>query len=423
MSAAVRQKACLGCASSKRKCDKQLPECQRCLDRDVDCMYPQPKRRRRDRIRHDFDATSFPLNVTSIDRTSNVTLPADIGATFEPWTSSIDSDVDLGLAKEVEATFATPPSPFRVNIARESDIILSKPRPWFLKEETWALQHSDPCKDCPLTIEYEPYIEAVREMLHCWTQHGHNNFIHPRLYADGLPTCLQDAFTTLTAYVHRTPAVKNTVLQIVDERAAFLTCLNLLPEPGEEGVRARLARVQALFIYVFVGLFDGSIHARVAAERQIATLRLWLTELWQAARDLAGEDLQPLSQSASADYYAASSAVWKLWILAESARRTLLIVETILNTYQAMTIGWVECPGCVMFTARRGLWEAASAVKWTEMCRERSPLLIASLQPERYLAQYGAEEIDDFVKLFWTYVAGPEKIQWWVDRSGSAARV
>src|SRR3954463_13333530 len=34
-----RRKSCLACAQSKRKCDKGLPKCQRCLAKKTDCEY------------------------------------------------------------------------------------------------------------------------------------------------------------------------------------------------------------------------------------------------------------------------------------------------------------------------------------------------------------------------------------------------
>ena len=82
-----------------------------------------------------------------------------------------------------------------------------------------------------------------------------------------------------------------------------------------------------------------------------------------------------------------------------------------------MTKAWAECAGAVMFTARRGLWEAQSAEKWLELACAKSPLLVPSLQPGPLISQYAAEEFDEFVKMYWTFIVGVDKIQSWIDRS------
>jgi hypothetical protein len=333
----------------------------------------------------------------------------------DPW---LDFDVSE-LAPEVSATVVdSAPISMETRTTISTDhtsLIVPDQRPWFLKDETWRLQQAEPCPDCPLYIEYEPYIDAVRNMLSSWVNDGHNAFIHPRLYDGDLPKCMEDAFTTLSAYINRTPAVKNKVLQILEQRAAALSCQVLLPEQGVASILAHLARFQAMFVYVFIGLFDGAVHARVVAERHIPLLRLWHRELLALLQGLAGFEA---ASNATLDYHA-SSAAWKLWVLTESARRTLLVVETNLNTYQMMTAGWLECPGCVMFTARQGLWQSGSAAQWEKICTEKSPLMIPSLRPEAMMEKHAADEIDDFVKLFWTYTAGPDRVAWWVDKSKS----
>ncbi|KAI1288278.1 hypothetical protein F5Y03DRAFT_404943 [Xylaria venustula] len=46
---AILRKACFSCIRAKRRCDKSLPSCQRCTDREETCRYPRarPYSRRR----------------------------------------------------------------------------------------------------------------------------------------------------------------------------------------------------------------------------------------------------------------------------------------------------------------------------------------------------------------------------------------
>ncbi|KAI0103603.1 putative aldo/keto reductase [Daldinia grandis] len=260
-------------------------------------------------------------------------------------------------------------------------------------------------------------------MLHFWVRNGYNSFIHRRLYDKGMPTCLQDAFTTLATYVSCTPAMKETILQIAEWRSSALANQCPCAAGGAQGIRAQLARIHALFVYQFILLFDGSVRSRAHAEKQQSTLRQWVTQMCEAARRYRGEDIfaqnnrTPQWDVSKFDReYDASSKMWQLWILIESVRRSQLIIDTISNIYDVMAKGWADCTGAVMFTARRGLWEADSAVKWFELSSVEEPLLVPSLQPGPLISQYNADELDDFVKTVWTCIVGTDKMKCWIDK-------
>lgn len=428
MPATPRQKACIACADSKRKCDKQVPECQRCLDRDVDCLYPPPKRRRREPIARDGPTEELiPLeNYADADVLGNGLDFWDWGAIEAAGLDMSPSDVVIPSVPALSAATVSLPTQ---GVLFENSDISSSIYPWFLRDETWVMEHANHEPACVSFAELEPFIRIVDEMLQFWVANGHNSFIHRRLYENGLPTCLQDAFTTLAAYNGRTPAVKEIILQIAEQRSAALTRQSPPSTGGAEGILAHLARVQALFVYEFIRLFDGSVRVRASAEQQLPILRQWVTLMWEAVKKYRGED-RSLShhpfQWTPSEFdreYDTSSEIWQLWILTESARRSHIVIDTIVNIYQIMTKGWAECSGGVMFTARHGLWEAESAVKWLELSRAKPPLLVPSLQPGPLISRYAAEEVDNFAKLLWTFLVGTDKIQCWIDKSNMASSV
>ncbi|KAI3323569.1 hypothetical protein HD806DRAFT_522712 [Xylariaceae sp. AK1471] len=437
MPATPRQKACNACADSKRRCDKQLPECQRCLDRDLDCVYPKPhKRRRTIPIARDTQAGELPALETyagadaDADTLEN-SLNAGDWAAMDPGAADLDiylSDVMVPYIPTLPDSTANLSAQ---GFAPNNDNFSHTPCPWFLRGETWVMHHGDDEPACVPTADLEPFIRAVEDMLQCWVKSGSNSFIHRRLYEKGMPTCLQDAFTTLAAYTARTPAVKETILQIAEERASALVHQSLPTAVSAQGILTHLAHVQALFVYLYIGLFDGSVHRRASAEQQTPTLRRWVMRMLETVRRYRGEDSPALPDRhdplprASSEFdkeYKASSEMWQLWILAESVRRTHLVIDTVLNIYQVFTRGWAECTGAVMVTARRGLWEAESALKWFHMCCEKPPLLVPSLQPGPLISQYAAEEIDSFATLFWTYIIDKDRFQSWVDRGNKTSR-
>jgi hypothetical protein len=219
----------------------------------------------------------------------------------------------------------------------------------------------------------------------------------------------------------RTPATQETILQIADENAFDLVRGGASITADAQGIRNHLARTQALLVYLFIRLFDGSVRLRASAEAQLPTLRHWLSQLLKAAKQYRGDDRLQTSLPWLPNHfdmeYNSKKELWKLWILTESLRRTHLVAGTVANMYEIMVKGSVECSGAVMCTARRGMWDVDSAMKWYELSCLKSPLLVPALQPGLYVAQYAAGEFDDFVQLIWSFVIGADKVQCWVDRS------
>ncbi len=429
MTARVRQKACLACASSKRSCDKQIPVCQRCLDREIDCLYPQPKRRRRDLptssdlVRQAQEPHFFHPHGNSASLDSNGVLLGD-------WDAFENTDLDFPPLEEPILELPTLPDSLletSMPVDVSGSITAPKgPSPWFLCEESWVLTHTNQDSKCE-NVEYEPFIEAVKAMLKSWIDNGKNGFMHRRLYESGMPTCLQEAFTTLAAYLHSTPAMKSTILQIAEERASTLINQSLPPED----IRAHVARVHALFVYEFMRLFDGSIRLRASAERQVPILRSWVSQMWEAAMQSRehedGFDHHSLQVNRSVvDFnsdFERSSRLWKQWILNESVRRTQIIIDTVCNIYQTMTTGWAECSGVLMFTPRRDMWEAASSMQWFELSCTKYPLLVPALEPDPWMSRHNADDFDDFAKMCWTCIVGAEKMQCWIGRSSKSNTV
>ncbi|KAI1113896.1 hypothetical protein F5Y14DRAFT_416190 [Nemania sp. NC0429] len=462
-----RQKACIPCAESKRRCDKETPECHRCIEKGLDCAYPQPKKRRRDsRAADATHPTQNPNNVAPIDEREQAagdlplldypsvfleTRPNAVGGCdldFGDWRSTAAEDFEMSFFDNATIPYASTVSapihyPDQGPGADINDTNLNhnsiKPcSPFFLRDETLAIYQKEKDPTCVNTVEMEPFISEAEKMLQSWVTTGSSGFIHRRLYDKGMPTCVQDAFTTYAAYANRTPATKETILQIADDRASALTYQAERPVmSGVQEIWAHLARVHALFVYVFIRAFDGSVRMRASAEHQIPTLRSWLTQMWETVQRHKWDNypsvkdgrrpLLNLGASTSAspvefhDDFDRAMEIWQLWILTESVRRTHLIIRAVLNTFQIMQGGWAECKGHLMCTVRRGLWEADSAMRWFRLCREsgKCPLMAPSLMPRPLMSQYSAGEFDDFVILCWSFVVGTDKIQCWVDKTSS----
>lgn len=437
MSPAARQKACIACANSKRRCDKRLPECQRCLDRDVDCAYPQKKRRAR-KLDTGEEAFAPSYAVHDYDEIQDFE-GADVGELgnildFTAWDELVAADPTVSSSEEWATNApgsSTDTGILAVNSSSPEDNRnpVNSILPWFLQEETWKMQQARHESGGPAVIDLQLFIRTVDEMLKSWVRDGYNGFIHRKLYQYGMPTCVQDAFTTLAAYTNCTQAVKDTILQITQERLSIIVCQYTPNTSDRQGILNHLARVQALFVYEFIGLFDGSPRLRVSAEQHLPTLRSWVAQMWEAVKQYKGEGPNLSLQTprwAETNFeseYQTTSELWKTWVLTESVRRIQIIINSVANSYQCMTGGWAECTGAVMFTARCGLWEAESAIQWSDLACRKSPLLVPPLRAGSLISQYPAEEFDEFVKTFWALILGSEKVQSWLDRSDRMSRM
>ena len=316
-----------------------------------------------------------------------------------PRTPSLNLNVDLGLGRDAAYPGKDSPS-------------------WFARPETWVIEHSLPGA-CPApAVVAKKFLRGVLLMCQEWVKKGSNGFIHAQLYRNGLPSCLQDAFTTLSAYVSRTPATEDLVLQIVEDRANSLLTQ---PIPGEDqraNTIAHLSRVQALLIYQVIRLLDGCVRQRALAEGIIPVLFSWGHEMWDSAKTLyvshrAAKSSIPDGQ----DGFNARAELWRSWILLESVRRTWLAMAFTQNVYLIMKDGWAECSGSVSFTARKGLWEANSAAKWTDLCQSKDPWMVPALRGERLFSHDQMDDVDEFGCHLWIIIGAVDKVQSWLDRS------
>ena len=417
-----RQRACTICANSRRKCDRQLPECQRCLNRDVSCVYPQPRRRRDHPAAHrqQIEQSGASQNLTGVSIARN-SFDLETWGELEPPPFSNITSSELEVLPSSPVLVASSFSPLLRYVFGEDSVPSDSTRPWFVKNETWAVGPVVKERECVLDTsterDFRSFIRTVEEMLQSWVRNGHNGFIHRRLYENSMPTCIQDAFTSVATYMSRTAAVEDAILQIIEARSNTLASQNMPTTTDSRGILTQLAYVQSIFIFIFIRLFNGSVRARATAEQQLPLLRSWVHQMWETSKHCSGVETTLISHQTSGDgfekQYADYLANWKLWILTESVRRTQLVVETTINVYEALSLGWTHCKGASMVTARKGLWEATCSITWFELSSKKSPLLLPSLNPGPVMSQYKADEVDDVLKLVWTIIVGSEKIQYW----------
>lgn len=387
----LETKACRACAKAKRKCGKEIPQCARCGKGGVECTYPPNK------------PNCFVL------------LEED-NASFYRNSYQSASLVSSNLQPVAELSNRLAFQPFAVAPAgiRLSSIWFNLPSTW--QVTPWPQAAFQSCHGFKL----KGLITQIQQWFAQWISTGNNPFIHARLYPHHLPQCVQDAYTALSAYLHRTPENQHLVFQIFEarvtqllaDRDAFSANVNCSISPQRSSTDlvtadplGHLARVQTLTTYLSVMLFNGDIRLRHVAERHIPVLEAWMQQMAEDARTNHAPNslIDPLHDD----------ALWHAWVRAESLRRSFLVGRTVLALYEMLKAGKpvaIACKGGMAFTIRKGAWEAKSAAEWEEMAEEMNLGLMQVGDVRRWVQWEGIsrEQVDSFARVFFEGTFGDD---------------
>lgn len=305
----------------------------------------------------------------------------------------------------------------------------------FLSPETWVIDKRPFFMENMVPFDskvLKRHISLNQRWLEQWVSSGSNPFIHSRLYRAQFPSCIQIAYVTLSSYINRSEANTDTILRIMQDRADELLRDNGLAwndiswesstSANPVNILQQLARVHALMVYQVVSLFDGDIRSRHVAESRQFILTSWATQLVESASQVFSQSLSVSDQLDTAVLHLTGSKIWtnnlesswNAWILAESVRRTWLVAMSIYTGYFLMQKGWTMCPGGVMLTNGRGLWEASSAFEFDKLCAEGDMRFMQRFDAERIFSEARPSDIDEFGKFNLEMTFGSEKMNQWM---------
>jgi hypothetical protein len=378
--------------------------------------------------------------------------------------------------------------------------------PWFVQPSSWRRERAAPQQDDVTASSQQMYVDTIRNWLFDWVSGSSsssttlplvaasfpcyssssnafatdspaaNPLIHPELYRHDMPRVIQDAYTAISTYQHRTPANAATALrilelrteQLIQEQEALHEAEAVVEVGGRSGsgssgldptlgmtTREHLARVHALLAYQTLRLFDGDVRARARADDLVDTLLAWCDAMWASAeKTMTDRKVVVAEKSRSSmccddggydyDHYYSDNddpscsqddLSWHVFILVESVRRTFVAARIVLNIYLLQKLGWSNCPGGVVLTLRRGVWSARSAYAWrkktasflpateataTSTEKEKDPLLgLLTTRLEDALQVVGPGDVDDFGLALLGVHFGEERLERWVDEKGS----
>ncbi|KAM0265322.1 hypothetical protein ACHAQJ_000162 [Trichoderma viride] len=395
-----RRRACVPCTQAKRRCDKTRPSCQRCLDKEISCGY----------------SSSRPYARRG-------------GASSRAWTAITS---ELSIDSPASPLFNDDNNGYDENSYRKDADTIINPQcvtcPWFLRVERWVIHHSEEMRTPPIirSSTVQQYIRCVKKWLLQWVESNHCPMIHKSLFADtGMPPCLQDAYAALAVYSFKNEHNEDVVMQHIENKANALIQEHIMDTspPIDAFTSAasplstaqHLARVLSLLIYQFIRLFDGHIRQRAQAEKQIPVMDSWTAQLWNSVsldvtvQNTFGGDYLTVQDKAEA-----ASKLWHSWILMENVRRVWMVSTYTRCIYLVSRDGNIDCCGAIDFTARHGLWDAASAAIWLRILEHKDPLFVEPYHADWLLEAITANDIDVFSLATMSLTLDSDKIDSWI---------
>lgn len=427
-------KACRACAKSKRKCGREQPACLRCQARGAVCDYP-PTRPGSFVAILDNAPLMPPPHSTHSTHTTHPTLTPPLS--IASATSSPEGAIPSAGSAPNRSLVPVPPGIPLGGPIPVPPISSRQCLAWFLNADSWKVDHQEVSLSTSFCNSFlKIYVTHMQDWLGQWATTGANPFIHAHLYVARFPDNLQIAFTTLTTYRNRTKQNVDIVLKIVEDQASKLVessssdgiLSNSSPSSHGLSLLDQVARLHALVVYQTISLFDGDIRSRHLAEARLPLLGRWAQQLLDSARQKFSSTPAVLDMTTALYFGPMDSQEhpWYLWILTESIRRTWLVAGGLEAIYSMLQRGWHPCPGGVMFTTRKGIWDAPSALAWEASCSVGAPEgvgFIHRFETNRLFGTTTPDMIDDFTRLIMETTYGGERMQKWRQEMGTPAAI
>jgi hypothetical protein len=285
------------------------------------------------------------------------------------------------------------------------------------------------------SFDLDSYVKKVRGWLDQWVQMGSNPFIHPQLYRSRFPRSVQDAYMCLSCFLGRTAANEPMVMRLVTERSQALlgeygydsngVLLSVAQSKQNTNLDLvdHIARVHAIIIYQFIGLFEDKVHLRHVAQRRIDVMLGWTREMVSVAANTVPSGVRDILACPQHDQYYWNDfmqLLWHSWIVSETVRRTWNVMSTMHGLFSIVQGGRpVPCPGGMMFTTRVGVWEARTATEWQEICSSQPVGLMPVVEASRLIYEAESQGINEFATTILELTYGRERVQQWRSRSNS----
>lgn len=391
-----RQKSCLACIQHKRKCDRGLPKCQRCLTKKTDCEYNSqyPSRLRQTPGRTIDGNVAFPEELSSdwqLQRRPALPTPAILSPyTNDTFFNLSNSPLSLGIPQ---------------NALLSSAVI----------EDIVAQQDLNDVGQISSHTAAQARVEFVAKRLAAipktFSEQGQTMFIHRLLFQERNPPALQDALSSCALYCLKNTDNQTLVFRNLEQRRHQLIAnTDLLLASKMDLVEA----LQALILYQIIRLFDGDIRLRAQAEADEPVLMMWAEHL-----RLCTCQVRSPPDPAEAQFLVQSTTDWRRWLIEESSRRTVITAFMLKGVYGFLKLGCDTPPDDLQmsFTAQAALWNSQLEISWRRAYSERDPLEVQVTYWDEAMAKAKPDDLEELGVLIMTMLKGTEATRKWVGHS------
>jgi hypothetical protein len=345
----LRRKSCNSCFKSRRKCDLSYPTCETCRSTRKTCQYAYvpvtPTRRTGNSTPSDAAgrAVTTPALTNTSLVTSSETHNGEIPVSFEvgDFTNFLFDDFEpatdlLSISNAGWSVF---------DHQQPSVTLTDAPAtPPFVHKFVGNLGELMPIQGS--TQSFQWVMDQLREYPREFALQAHTLFVHRQLYRDSTPKPIRAAFGLSSAVSMLNDSNRAMLFRAVDDEV-----LDLLKPMDSPTLLDDLARLQSFVIYQIIRLFHGSMEQRAVAEQQQVLLMTWALKL--------------VSRS-EAELRVSEAQDWHAWILAESTRRTAMVVYMLYGVYSIFREGI-----CVGFPTLAKLPVSAALSCWDSEVEHR----------------------------------------------------
>ncbi|KAJ4396150.1 hypothetical protein N0V93_000368 [Gnomoniopsis smithogilvyi] len=266
-------------------------------------------------------------------------------------------------------------------------------------------------------------VEKIKSAPSTMLQELQAPWCHTTLYKDELPRSMQDALSACALYASKNSVNSSIIMRCIDAKVN-----DLLASHVPADFLPALARVQALLLYQIIRFFDGDMLARSSADTTFLELRSSAQALsthitWNPNTLL---DAPTASGEATLFPLQASQAIWKRWVLQESARRTFLIACFFVRVWRLLTGRQMRTcfhdPPLLdqSWTLSAKMWQARDAVEFAAAWKERNHYIVKRGAILSTLLDANGEDIEVFGKMLLTVSMGVEEARAWLAVKGSS---
>ncbi|KAJ5596481.1 hypothetical protein N7450_002939 [Penicillium hetheringtonii] len=421
-----RRKSCEGCKLAKRRCDLGFPACSRCLVRGSPCIYPG----------------RLPAAYKSIVDEPVPEIPA-----VETIRPNISMKYPLSTNDSIYVDPALHVNPDSMDYQLD-DLALPIQSASLSASVDRLLTVRNFAVACPRTRSLRPLSEIVASHLQfaidilknapkMMVLENQTPWCHPQLYKNHMPKEMQgmsflvashsqpqsfqltrnalDAYSCCSLYMCKNETNAPVIMNLFEARTSEILSSPQPLEPSD-----MLARTHALLLYQIMRLFDGDIRSHAKSRSLFATLEssvLFLMANVPTPSPSDPTELFPLPIDRTTE-------LWEVWVLHESARRTVLFTYYFIQIYKVLQEDLlVSCDGKLglehSWYLSGDLWKAENAFDFAVAWSEKHHHIVCNLDFEPILQNAQPNEVDLFGRMLLVTVLGIDKAKSWFRLRGA----